>query len=186
VSTRQLAQPDFAQSVHRILAVTGLPPAALCLELTETAITKDVAKFGPSLEVLRRLGVQIAMDDFGSGYSSLRYLRLLPLDIIKIDQSFVHGIIDQAQDRAVVAGIVELGLATGREVIAEGVESEALHDELVRLRCELAQGFLYAPAGPPEAIVLGGYSSKVARGVGDPLVIREFMRQIGIPARLER
>ena len=186
VSTRQLAQPDFAQSVRRILTATGLPPAALCLELTETAITKDVAKFGPSLEVLRRVGVQIAMDDFGSGYSSLRYLRLLPLDIIKIDQSFVHGIIDHAQDRAVVAGIVELGLATGREVIAEGVETEALHDELVRLRCELAQGFLYAPAAPRESMVLGGYASKVSRGVGDPLVIREFMRQIGIPARIER
>ncbi|MHB8694614.1 MAG: putative bifunctional diguanylate cyclase/phosphodiesterase [Solirubrobacteraceae bacterium] len=186
VSTRQLAQPNFADSVSRILSVSDLPPAALCLELTETAITKDIAKFGPSLDALRRVGVQIAMDDFGSGYSSLRYLRLLPLDIIKIDRSFVRGIMDDAQDRAVVAGIINLGLATAREVIAEGVDSESLHAELVRLRCGLAQGFLYAQPGPPEQLVLGGYSGKVGRGVGDPLVIREFMRQIGIPARIQR
>src|SRR5262249_20192409 len=134
---------------------------------------------------LRHTGVRIAMDDFGSGYSSLRYLRLLPLDIIKIDRSFVRGIIDDPQDRAVVAGIVMLGRETGREVIAEGVENESLHAELIRLGCGLAQGYLYSRPRLPHELSLDGYSPVVARGVGDPSVIREFMRQIGIPARIQ-
>ena len=184
VSIRQLDQPDFAAVVQRIVAASGLPPAALCLEITETAITTDLAQIAPSLEALRRTGVRIAMDDFGSGYSSLGYLRSLPLDIIKIDKSFVRGIIDDPQDRAIVAGIVNLGNQTNRRVIAEGVESEALHSELIGLGCDLAQGFLYARPAPSQDLSLDGYSSRVRPGVGDPTVIREFMRQIGIPARL--
>ncbi len=184
VSTRQLDQPDFADVVRRILDDTGLPPAALCLEITETEIMRHTSRVVPRLEQLRRTGVKIAMDDFGTGYSSLGYLRTLPLDIIKIDKSFVHGIIDDPQDRAIVAGIVGLGKQTNRAVIAEGVETEALHRELVGLGCDLAQGFLYDRPKPAEELRLDGYSSRVEPGVGDPLVIREFMRQIGIPARI--
>jgi diguanylate cyclase (GGDEF)-like protein/PAS domain S-box-containing protein len=149
VSTQQLDLPDFVESVRRMLAISELPPTALCLELTETQITKDIAKVSPSLQALQRIGVRIAMDDFGSGYSSLRYLRLLPLDVIKIDRSFVSGIVDDSQDRAVVAGIVMLGRETAREVIAEGVETEPLNAELIRLGCGLAQGFLYDKPMPP-------------------------------------
>jgi diguanylate cyclase (GGDEF)-like protein/PAS domain S-box-containing protein len=184
VSTRQLDQPDFAQRVQRILNHTALPAAALCLEITETEIMKHIAHVVPRLEQLKRMGVKIAMDDFGSGYSSLGYLRTLPLDIIKIDKSFVDGIIDDPQDRAIVAGIVGLGQQTNRSVIAEGVETESLHRELVGLGCELAQGFLYDEPKPADQLCLDGYSSRVEPGVGDPLVIREFMRQIGIPARI--
>ena len=161
ISTRQLDQPDFAASVARVIAVSGLPPAALCLELTETQMTKDIASVGPSLEALQRIGVRIAMDDFGSGYSSLRYLRLLPLDIIKIDRSFVSGIVDDPQDRAVVAGIVMLGRETAREVIAEGVETEPLHAELIRLGCGLAQGFLYGRPRPREELSLQSWRAPV-------------------------
>jgi diguanylate cyclase (GGDEF)-like protein/PAS domain S-box-containing protein len=184
VSTRQLDHPGFADLVRRVLAVTGLPAPALCLEITETALMLRIDQIAPSLQALRRIGVRIALDDFGSGYSSLRYLRLLPLDIIKIDRSFVRGIVDDAQDRAVVAGIVMLGRETNRRVIAEGVETEALHAELVGLGCDLAQGFLYDRPMPAEELSLDGYSSRVRPGVGDPTVIREFMRQIGIPARM--
>ncbi len=184
VSTRQLQQPDFHELVQEVLSECELPPAVLCLEITETEIMKNVRKVAPSLESLRRLGVRIAMDDFGSGYSSLGYLRSLPLDIIKIDKSFVHGILDDPQDRAIVAGIVHLGRETNRAVIAEGVETEALHAELIGLGCDLAQGFLYDKPKPASELELDGYSSRVHPGVGDPLVIREFMRQIGIPARI--
>src|SRR5581483_10010860 len=97
VSTRQLDQPDFADVVARILTESALPPAALGLAITETEIMKQPSRVVPRLEQLRRIGVKIAMDDFGSGYSSLGYLRTLPLDIIKIDKSFVHGIIDDPQ-----------------------------------------------------------------------------------------
>jgi diguanylate cyclase (GGDEF)-like protein/PAS domain S-box-containing protein len=186
VSTRQLDQPDFADVVRRVLAESELPPPALCLEITETEIMKNVDRVVPSLEALRRIGVRIAMDDFGSGYSSLTYLRSLPLDIIKIDKSFVAGIVEDVQDRAVVAGIVMLGHETSRSVIAEGVESEELHAELISLGCELAQGFLYDAPGPAAELALEGYSSRLRPGIGDPLVIREFMRQIGIPARAGR
>jgi diguanylate cyclase (GGDEF)-like protein/PAS domain S-box-containing protein len=184
VSTRQLDQPDFTQVVRRILEETQLPPAVLCLEITETEIMKQTSRVAPKLEELRRIGVRIAMDDFGSGYSSIGYLRSLPLDIIKIDKSFVHGIVDDSQDRAIVAGIINLGRETNRAVIAEGVETEALHSELVGLQCDLAQGFLYDWPKPAAELSLDGYSSRIHPGVGDPLVIREFMRQIGIPARV--
>ncbi len=184
VSTRQLGEPDFADTVRRVLEASELPPAALCLEITETEIMSHMERVAPRLETLRRVGVQIAMDDFGSGYSSLRYLRSLPLDIIKVDKSFVAGIVSDSQDRAVVAGIVMLGRETDRAVIAEGVETEAQHAELVALECPLAQGFLYDVPQPPADLSLDGYSSRLRPGVGDPLVIREFMRQIGIPARV--
>ena len=185
VSTRQLDQPDFADLVRRMLAASDLPPSTLCLEITETAIMNDMARVAPRLEALGRVGVRIAMDDFGSGYSSLSYLRALPLDIIKIDKSFVAGIAGDPQDRAIVAGIVMLGRETNRGVIAEGVETEALHTELVGLGCDLAQGFLYDRPRPAVELALDGYSGRVRPGLGDPLVIREFMRQIGIPPRIQ-
>ena len=184
VSTRQLERPEFVELVSRVLRSSGLPPSVLCLEITETEIMKNVAIVSPLLEKLRRLGVRIAMDDFGSGYSSLSYLRSLPLDIIKVDRSFVHGIVDNRQDRAIVSGIINLGRETDRSVIAEGIENELLHSELVALGCDLAQGFFYDLPRAAEELSLDGYSSRVRPGVGDPLVIREFMRQIGIPARL--
>jgi diguanylate cyclase (GGDEF)-like protein/PAS domain S-box-containing protein len=184
VSTRQLDQPGFADVVRAALAQSELPPAALCLEITETETMRGVQRVASRLDALRRIGVRIALDDFGSGYSSLTYLRALPLDIIKIDKSFVMGIIDDPQDRAVVAGIVMLGRQTERDVIAEGVETEALHRALVGLGCGFAQGFLYERARPAPELVLDGYSSRVRPGIGDPLVIKEFMRQIGIPARM--
>lgn len=169
VSTRQLDQPDFADIVRRVLAESKLPPAALCLEITETAIMQHMSRVVPSLEALRRIGVKIAIDDFGSGYSSLTYLRQLPLDIIKIDKSFVRGIVDDPQDRAIVAGIIMLGRETGRAVIAEGVETEALHRELIALGCELAQGFLYDRPRQPAELALDGYSSRIGQTLGGPV-----------------
>jgi diguanylate cyclase (GGDEF)-like protein/PAS domain S-box-containing protein len=186
VSTRELALSDFPERVRRVLRETDLPPAVLCLEITETAIMRSTDRVVRSLAELRRIGVRIAMDDFGTGYSSLTYLRSLPLDIIKIDKSFVRGIVDRADDRAIVGAILRLARDTGLAVIGEGVETEAIHAELVGLGCELGQGFLYDRPKPAAELALDGYSSRVGPGVGDPLVIREFMRQIGIPARMRR
>jgi diguanylate cyclase (GGDEF)-like protein/PAS domain S-box-containing protein len=184
VSARELRQPSFVETVRRALARAGLPPQAVCLEITETGVMASPDATAATLGSLKGLGVRIAMDDFGTGYSSLSYLRSLPLDIIKVDQSFVRGILDNARDRAIVAAILKLGRDTEMAVIAEGVETGALHAELVGLGCQLAQGYLYGrPAGVAQ-LDLGGYSSRIGPGVGDPLVIREFMRQIGIPARI--
>ncbi|MEJ7786375.1 MAG: bifunctional diguanylate cyclase/phosphodiesterase [Solirubrobacteraceae bacterium] len=185
VSGRQLSEDGFLDVVTGALAESELPAPALCLEITETAIIQHLDRVASRLEELRRLGVQIAMDDFGSGYSSLAYLKSLPLDIIKIDRAFVRGILDTPHDRAIVTAILQLGRDTDRCVIAEGVETEALQSDLVGLGCEMAQGYLYDYPKPAEELALGGYSSLVRRGVGDPSVIREFMRQIGIPARIE-
>jgi diguanylate cyclase (GGDEF)-like protein/PAS domain S-box-containing protein len=184
VSPRQLVQPGFAAVIGELLLDTELPPSSLCLEITETSIMRDTDRVVPTLVTLRRLGVQIALDDFGSGYSSLMHLRSLPLDTIKIDKSFVRGILDRPEDRAIVAAILSLARETGMSVIGEGVESEAIHAELVGLGCELAQGFLYDRPKPADELAFDGYTSRVGAGIADPLVIREFMRQIGIPARI--
>jgi EAL domain-containing protein (putative c-di-GMP-specific phosphodiesterase class I) len=124
------------------------------------------------------------MDDFGSGQSSLSHLDVLPLDMIKIDRSFVAGIRHSAEARAIVAALLSLARQMKIEVVAEGVENEALHAELLELGCELAQGFLYDEPRPAGELALDGYSSRMHPGIADPLVIREFMRQIGIPARM--
>jgi len=176
--------PTLLDVVHRALADTGLPPASLCLEITETGLMDRPEAVAPTLAPLKSLGVRIAMDDFGTGHSSLTYLKHLPLDIIKIDRSFISGILENSQDRAIVSTILSLARQTEMSVIAEGVETEALHAELVGLGCELAQGFLYGRARPADELAMDGYSSRIRPGLGDPLVIREFMRQIGIPARI--
>jgi EAL domain-containing protein (putative c-di-GMP-specific phosphodiesterase class I) len=184
VSTRQLSEPMLADCVKAALDDSGLPAAALCLEITETAIMDRPHEAAPALEALKSLGVKVAMDDFGSGYSSLTFLKSLPLDVIKIDKSFVAGLPTSAEDRAIVTAILSLARDTERAVIAEGVETTALHSQLVGLGCELGQGFLYDTPKPADELELDGYSSRVQPGVGDSLVIREFMRQIGIPARI--
>ncbi len=184
VSTRQLDNVGLVDVVRQALEDTGLPPGSLCLEITETEMMNRPDAVAPTLAPLKALGVRIAMDDFGTGHSSLTYLKHLPLDIIKIDRSFIAGIIDNAQDHAIVSTILNLARQTEMSVIAEGVETEALHAELVGLGCEFAQGYLYGRPEPADRLTLDGYSSCVRAGVGDPLVIREFMRQIGIPARI--
>ena len=183
VSPRQLAQDSFVEVVQRVLDETGLPAPALCLEVPEAGLMDRVDGVVPRLRALQRLGVRTAIDDFGSGYSSLTCLKSLPLDVIKIDRSFVAGLRTSSADRAIVAAILSLARETEVSVVAEGVETESLHAELVGMGCELGQGFLYARPTPAHELVLGGYSSRICPGVGDSLVIREFMRQIGIPAR---
>jgi diguanylate cyclase (GGDEF)-like protein/PAS domain S-box-containing protein len=184
VAARELRQPGFVDSVSRVLTRVGLPPQAVCLEITETGVMASPATTAAVLGALKGHGVRIAMDDFGTGYSSLSYLTSLPLDVIKIDRSFVRGILDNSRDRAIVAAILRLGRDAEMSVVAEGVETEALHAELVGLGCQLGQGYLYGRPATAEDIDLDGYSSRLGPGVGDPLVIREFMRQIGIPARI--
>jgi diguanylate cyclase (GGDEF)-like protein/PAS domain S-box-containing protein len=161
VSTRQLEQPLFVDVVRSVLTQTSLPAAALCLEITETGTMRDPAAVAPSLEELSRTGVQIAMDDFGSGQSSLSHLDLLPLDMIKIDRSFVAGIPDSAESRAIVAALLSLARETKIVVVAEGVENDVLNSELIELGCELAQGFLYDRPRPADELRLDGYSSRV-------------------------
>jgi EAL domain-containing protein (putative c-di-GMP-specific phosphodiesterase class I) len=184
VSPVQLLRDDVVTLVREVLAETGLPPQLLYLEVTETSLIEDAATIAPALQTIKDLGVKIAIDDFGGGSSSLSYISLLPVDVIKIDRLFVSGLPDSSDDRAIVAAVISLCEELALTVVAEGIETDRQHWELRELGCRLGQGFLYSKPRPPAELELGGFSAAVQPGVGDPSQIREFMRQIGIPARV--
>jgi diguanylate cyclase (GGDEF)-like protein/PAS domain S-box-containing protein len=146
VSGSQLGGDGFTAVVAEVLADTDLRPGSLVLELTETALVHDPVKAAAHLRSLRALGVRLAIDDFGTGYSSLSYLRQFPVDILKIDRSFVSLITEHDDVPPIVRGLIELARTMRLELVAEGVETEAQHERLRLERCDLAQGYLYAPA----------------------------------------
>jgi len=150
LSARQIAQPDIVDTVVRALAAAELPAHKLCLEITETALMQDPASALRVLTDLRSLGVSLAVDDFGTGYSSLAYLKRFPVDVLKIDRSFVDGLGDDPEDTAIVTAIVGMARALGLSLVAEGVETERQLAELVRLGCQRAQGFLFSRPVPVE------------------------------------
>ncbi|RYE83568.1 MAG: GGDEF and EAL domain-containing protein, partial [Hyphomicrobiales bacterium] len=137
VSTVQIHAPGFAQLVHDVLVQTGLTPARLEVEVTETALVKDMARAVTTLRQIRALGVRIAMDDFGTGYSSLANLRAFPFSKIKVDQSFIKSVDSNEQSATIVRAVLGLGNGLAVPVIAEGVERP---EELEFLRNEICQG----------------------------------------------
>jgi diguanylate cyclase (GGDEF)-like protein/PAS domain S-box-containing protein len=146
LSARHLRQPALAERIEAILAAACLSANDLCLELTESSLLVDPRSGAKTLEDLRALGCGVGVDDLGTGYSSLLYLKNLPLSCIKIDRVFVAGLPDGVADRAIVSCVVELGSSLGVTVVAEGVETEAQRQALIEIGCERAQGhFLSAP-----------------------------------------
>jgi len=145
LSALQLAQPRLSQEVLDVLNRTSLPAEHLCLEITETAVLTDTASHVQTLLELRDIGVKIAVDDFGTGYSSLAYLRTLPVDVIKLDSAFIAGLGEDMVDTQIVAAVLRLCKALGRQAVAEGVETELQWRTLTRMGCPLMQGFLIAP-----------------------------------------
>ncbi len=152
LSGRQFTQGCVWESVARVLSETGLDPQWLDLELTETTLVESGAAGRAALDALRALGVRLSVDDFGTGYSSLSYLRRFPLDVLKVDRSFVEHLAEDKQDRAVVRALIELAHALDLEVIAEGVETEAQRACLCALSCNGMQGFLFSPPLPLEKL----------------------------------
>ncbi len=146
LSARQLAQSELAERVERALAISGLAPARLRLEVTESAIIDHTEIASGTLAALKRLGVGLDLDDFGTGYSSLSYLHRLPIDRVKIDRSFVRGMLEAADSMEIVRAIVGLAHGLGLEVVAEGIEDAAQAATLRSLDCPLGQGFYFAPA----------------------------------------
>ena len=142
LSAQQFSLPDLRDRLARVLAEYRLTPSMLEVEITETAAMRDVASTAQTLAELRRLGVHVSIDDFGSGYSSLLYLHRFAVDAIKIDRSFVESIGVDPQGEAICDAVLRLGQALGTRVIAEGVETEAQLDFLRRRRCDEAQGYL--------------------------------------------
>src|SRR5690606_23249725 len=130
LSAAQLLQGDLAGDLARILAESGFPASRLTLELTESMLMTAGDEAGRSIDALKGLGVALSLDDFGTGYSPLTYLRRLPIDEIKIDQSFVHGLPAQQEAAAIAGAIIALAGALGLQVVAEGVETRAERDFL--------------------------------------------------------
>ncbi|KAA0232783.1 MAG: hypothetical protein JJLCMIEE_03594 [Acidimicrobiales bacterium] len=144
LSGRQLSHRNLVEDIGMALDETGLAAERLTLEITESVLLDDVKTSLHTLERLRALGVQIAIDDFGTGYSSLTYLRRFPVDTVKIDRSFVHGIRDDKSNAAIVKAVIGLAHALGLRSVAEGVEAPADLERLRLLGCDCAQGFLMA------------------------------------------
>ena len=141
ISARHLQEPDFAQRLSELLARHPEPLAtSLELEMLETAAHADIEATSALVARCRTLGVRFALDDFGTGYSTLTYLKRLPVDVLKIDRSFVHHMLDDAQDKAIVEGVIGLARTFGCLVVAEGVESPAQARTLLDLGCEIGQG----------------------------------------------
>jgi diguanylate cyclase (GGDEF)-like protein/PAS domain S-box-containing protein len=152
LSARQLADPALIDEVHSVLSMVNLPEGTLWFELTETVLMSDTPTVRANVAGIRRLGLPIAIDDFGSGYSSLAYLKRLPAAAIKIDRGFVSPLPGSVEDAAIVQAVVALGGSLDASVIAEGVETEAQRDMLLDLGCTRAQGFLFGGAVPAIAI----------------------------------
>ena len=143
VSGRQVAEGSLVASVSRALEDSGLPPERLQLELTETVLMDDVDGHVAVMRDLKKLGLSLALDDFGKGYSSLSYLHRFPIDRIKIDRDFVRGLPDSRADQAIVSAVLSFARALDMEVVAEGVETQQHVDALRELGCEYGQGFFF-------------------------------------------
>jgi EAL domain-containing protein (putative c-di-GMP-specific phosphodiesterase class I) len=152
VSARQFHQPQFVEMVRTTLVQSGANPTLLKLELTESMVLTDVQDTVDKMHELRKLGVTFALDDFGTGYSSLSYLRRLPLDLVKIDRSFVcNGAVDEG-DAAIVQAIISMSHSLGLQTIAEGVETEEQLAFLEKNGCQMFQGYLFGRPMPPEQL----------------------------------
>ncbi|RMF18987.1 MAG: EAL domain-containing protein [Gammaproteobacteria bacterium] len=145
LSHRQFHDPNLVESVMLALQASGLPAQSLVLEITEGMLIQDAEYAIRVISQLKRYGVTLSIDDFGSGYSSLSYLRDLPVDMLKIDQSFIRDIPEQLADMEVTAAIIALAQRLSLKVVAEGVENEDQHDFLIINKCDYAQGFYYSP-----------------------------------------
>jgi EAL domain-containing protein (putative c-di-GMP-specific phosphodiesterase class I) len=153
LSRRQLGSPELVDTVARAIEETGVSPAGIVLEITETALADDIDSALRTLCALKNLGVRIAIDDFGTGYSSLQYLRQVPADIIKIAKPFVDGVYVRDSDEYRVAhAIVHLGDAFGLQTLAEGIEDREQFERMRELGCELGQGYYFSRPIPAEEV----------------------------------
>jgi EAL domain-containing protein (putative c-di-GMP-specific phosphodiesterase class I) len=152
VSPRQLSDPNFPSIVNEALTRSGVSPQLLWLEVTESVMISEPELALATLRRVRSLGVRIALDDFGTGYSSLSLLQKFPLQRIKIDRAFVHGVADNPNDRSLVRTIVAMGRSLGLDMVAEGVESVHQLQVLSDLGCTKAQGYLISHPVPADAM----------------------------------
>jgi diguanylate cyclase (GGDEF)-like protein len=153
VSVRQLIRPMFTEAVLRMLATAGIAADRLCIEVTETAIADNVDAVVAALHQLRAAGVRVAIDDFGTGHASLTYLAKFPVDVVKIDKSFVHGLGNDAASGVIVRSVAAMAHALGMTVIAEGVENLNQLEIVLEAGCDAAQGYLFSRPVPRQQCV---------------------------------
>ena len=152
ISPRQFVQPNLVDQIQQIILETGIDPNTLRLEITESVTMGDVEQTIKILSQLRALGVRFSIDDFGTGYSSLSYLHRFPLDVLKIDRSFVNGMNHDEERRQIVQTIMTLARNLGIEVVAEGTETDMQVDHLRSLGCDFGQGFFFSRALSAETV----------------------------------
>jgi diguanylate cyclase len=152
LSVRQFSDPELLDVVTDILERTGLDPAQLGLEITESALMEEIESPLETLEALKRVGVRLMLDDFGTGYSSLSYLRSFPIDALKVDRMFVADLDEQTGDAAILEAVVAMADALGIDVVAEGVETREQLARLALLGYDFAQGYYFAPPGPADEV----------------------------------
>src|SRR5271170_362545 len=174
ISPTQLRDPSMPGQIRSATEQTGFPPYQLVVEITESGLVGNMELALAITGELKALGVRLALDDFGTGYSSLRHLHSLPLDEIKIDQSFIHSMSYRRESRKIAAAIVGLGHSLGLTTVAEGVEDKAHADMLFYLGCELGQGWLYG--APVTAAELPAVMAKEAQAppAGAPMLAADM------------
>jgi EAL domain-containing protein (putative c-di-GMP-specific phosphodiesterase class I) len=167
LSSRQLVRDMIADEVAAAVDESGIRASWLVLEVTETVLMADPVAAAAALAHIRDLGVRVALDDFGSGYSSLSHLRRFPIDIVKIDKSFVDDVAGDGVDSAIARGIIELGKAMRIQTVAEGIEADDQAEALRTLGCELGQGFFFAkPLGADDWADMLDNSGQASLGTG--------------------
>lgn len=148
ISPRQFAQRDLVETIGQVLAESGVDPGLIKLEITESGTMGDPKRAARVLGELKALGVQLCIDDFGTGYSSLSHLQRFPLDVLKIDRSFISGLPENDESRQIIVSIMALARGMGMKVVAEGIETEAQARELEHLHCDCGQGYLFSKPIP--------------------------------------
>ena len=166
VSLCQLARGDLAMVVREVLEETGIVPSLLELELSERGVLRSDPEILRQLHAIKSLGVRLAIDDFGTGNSAVTYLKKFPIDILKIDQSFVQGVSNSSEDAAITSATIAMARQLGLRVVAEGVEELGQMEFLRRHGCNEYQGFLFSPAVPPEA-----FAKMLGRDLRPPVAI---------------
>lgn len=150
VSAKQFQQTEFVSAVKAAVQKHGIDPERLKLELTESMLLSDIDETIAKMKTLREIGVRFSLDDFGTGFSSLQYLKRLPLDQLKIDKSFVRDIAEDTSDRAIIRTIIAMAQTLKLDVIAEGVETEIQRKLLIDYGCNHFQGYLFSKPQPIE------------------------------------
>lgn len=143
ITSQSFDREDFIEKIEKMVGKYGIHKGKIQFELTERALVRDIPKTIKRITKLKELGIKVAIDDFGVGYSSLNYILQLPVDCIKIDRSFIKGITDHSNAKAIVATIMTMSRALGLKTVAEGVESAEVLSELKALKCDFGQGYYF-------------------------------------------